>query len=200
LGLVFEERNWLEDTIVVVVTDHGEEFGDHGDIMHRYSVHQELARAGLLIRVPGFEPRRTAIPAHHTDLLPTLLEVLDLRQPETVDGIALLSTIDAAPFSERPLLTCRTGKDKTLWGLTVGKWRLLQDEPSGTVELYDVERDPQERIDLAVERPEVLADLQQRLALMRSELQPVPREHVTVDLNGLLNSELARLGYAGDEE
>ncbi|MEE8469627.1 MAG: hypothetical protein V3T22_14295 [Planctomycetota bacterium] len=86
-----------------------------------------------------------------------------------------------------------------LWGLTVGSWRLLQDEPSGTAKLYDVQLDPREQRDLAAKRPEVLTALQHHLARIRSELQAVPPEHVTVDLNELLSSELARLGYAGDE-
>ena len=200
LERLFDEMGWLEDTLVVVVTDHGEEFGDHGDIMHRYSVHQELARAGLLIKVPGVAPRRTALPAHHTDLLPTVLELLDLPQPTTLDGFALLSALDAKPDLDRPLLTCRAKKGAQLWGLTIGEWRLLQEEPSGAAELYDIGRDPRELRDLASQRPEVLARLQERLAHIQSKIRPVPREHVTVDLSEALNEDLLNLGYAGDDE
>jgi len=200
LGLLFDEMGWLEDTLVVVVTDHGEEFLDHGDIMHRYSVHQELARAGLLIHVPGVEPRRTALPAHHTDLLPTVLEVLDLAWPETMDGIPLMPALDTPPEFDRPLLTCKTKKTATLWGLTTGKWRLLQEEPTGAAKLYDIEQDPREEHDLATQMPEVLESLQERLADIRSEIRPLPREHVTIDMTEALNRELIKLGYVGSDE
>lgn len=202
LGELFGEMGWLTDTIVVVVTDHGEEFGEHGQIMHRYSVHQELARAGLLITVPGVEPRRTTLAAHHTDILPTLLDVLDLDEPPTVDGIALLKVLEADPDLDRPLLTCRVGKrgEKSLWGLTKGSWRLLQDEPSGVAKLYDIEHDPLEQHDLAARRPELLAKLQEHLKRIRSALRPVPRKRVTVDLSELLREQLVQLGYTSGDD
>src|SRR5690606_25399784 len=117
LEVLFAEAGWLErdDTIVVLVTDHGEEFLEHGNVMHRFSVHQELARAGLFVRAPGIAPSHSAMPAHHTDLLPTLLALLDLPLTEDVDGVALFSTEIA---NERALLTVRldAGTGRMLWG------------------------------------------------------------------------------------
>ena len=203
LGRLFDDMGWLEDAIVVVVTDHGEEFGDHGGVMHRYSVHQELARAGLMLRAPGLEPQRTALPAHHTDLLPTILDLLALPAARIVDGRSLVSLLaESEGRSERPLLTCRVDPmgERELWGLTFGSWRLLEDLPSGTRKLYDLESDPKELRDLSGTRPEVLADLLARLERLRTELLPLEREHVTVDLTDRLEKELRHLGYVGDEE
>ena len=199
---IFEESGWLadEEAIVLLVTDHGEEFWDHGDIMHRFSVYGELSRAGMLLRAPGLEPGRSRAPAHHTDVLPTLLALLDLPPPEMMDGVVLGGTQDPGD-AERPLLTCRldAAGNRHLWGLTVGRWRLLEETPSGRVELYDRYTDPGERKDVSRAQPAVLAKLRAQLEELRAGLEPVPFEHVTVDLTDRLNDELKHLGYTGGE-
>jgi arylsulfatase A-like enzyme len=203
LESIFGEMGWLEneDTIVVLVTDHGEEFLDHGDIMHRFSVHQELSRAGLFLRAPGLDPRRTSAPAHHTDLLPTILALLDLPPPRMLDGIALDRAALEESDTQRPLLTCRLSPHdgRHLWGLTVGDWRLLEEQPSGVAELYDLARDPKEEHDLARQRPQVFSRMREQLELLRRGIEPVPFERVTVDLTDRLNDELSHLGYVGEE-
>lgn len=88
---------------------------------------------------------------------------------------------------------------RTLWGLTRGSLRLLEEQPRGTVKLYDITNDPGEQRDLANERPELVAELQAQLAEFRGGLVPVEFEHVTVDLTEALNEQLEQLGYVGDE-
>ena len=202
LGEIFEHMGWLENTIVIVVTDHGEEFHEHGDIMHRFSVHTELSRAGLMIKVPGVEPRMVSVPAHHTDLLPTILDIAGLPAAETTDGIALLPSLDKLESFDRALLTCRVRGDgeEHLWGLTWRQWRLLVSTPSGKEELFDFASDPDEQKDLILERPDIAAQLRTRLAEARASLIPIPRETVAVELSQEASQELLRLGYAGGNE
>jgi len=200
LRRLFDSLSLADDAVVILVNDHGEEFHDHGDIGHRYSVHQELARAALLIRAPGVQPRRTDLPAHQMDILPTLLHILDLAPPETRDGISLLGALDDAEQRLRPLITHREGGQDgaELWGLTLGRWRLMEEVPEGFVKLYDIEQDPLELNDLSETRPEILAGLRGRLAKLRADLKPIPFEHIKVNMTAKLTEELIKLGYAGE--
>ena len=201
LERLFEALQLDEDTLVALVTDHGEEFNDHGHLFHRYSVHRELSRAALIVKAPGTPPRRTTLPAHQVDVLPTLLERLDLAPPETRDGVALIPALDDESMRERPLITHRIGgkEDRVLWALSVGRWRLIEELPDGELMLFDIEADPREQNDLSQSEPEKLAELRARFAELRSGIQPVPKAHVRVDMTEHLTEELIKLGYAGDQ-
>jgi len=93
LGTFFQfldESGALDDTIVVLTSDHGEEFLEHGQIGHERSLHRELLEVPLLLHVPGLEPRRVSSgTAGLADLVPTLLELLGLPQPSPLDGTSL---------------------------------------------------------------------------------------------------------------
>jgi len=197
---LFTEMGWPEDTIVVVVSDHGEEFRDHGGIMHRYTVYQELSRSALMMHVPGVEPQRSSVPAHHVDILPTIIEILDLDVPPARDGIALLPALEDETAWKRPVVTYRLqrGSEKQLWGMAFENWRLIEEVPTGKLELYDLSSDPRERHDLSAEMPAVVERGRAELARIRAGLVPIPRENVTVDLTDHLTEELIKLGYAGD--
>lgn len=201
LARMFRELEIGPDALVVLVNDHGEEFHDHGEIGHRYSVHAELARAALMVHAPGVEPRRTKLPAHHVDILPTILERLDLRPPAARDGLALIPALDQEAAADRPLLTHRIGgkQGRVLWGLTWQGWRLFEETPDGVVELYDVRVDPGETRDLSAEEPERLAAMRAKMAELRAGLEPLPAARVHVDMTDQLTEELIKLGYAGDQ-
>ncbi len=81
----------LDDrTIVIVTSDHGEEFLDHGGVNHGRTLHEEMVRVPLLIRVPGMPAREIATPVSLVDVVPTLFELLALRADHEQDGRSLL--------------------------------------------------------------------------------------------------------------
>ncbi len=203
LERIFSAQGYADNCLVVVVTDHGEEFHDHGDILHRNSVHQELARCGLMIRVPGQGGRRTRIPAHHTDVVPTILDALDLPRPQGLDGISLLEALqdsDGGQTNIRPLLTVRASGKGELRALTAGTWRLIADSSGSPSRLYDLEADPTEQHDLAAQEPERLRSLEEELANLRESLIPLDFEHVSVDMTQAMNEKLQALGYGGGDD
>jgi arylsulfatase len=69
-------RGLADETIIVFVSDHGEEFADHGGFEHSRTLYEEVLRVPLIVRAPGFAPRRVAASAQHVDLLPTLLDLV----------------------------------------------------------------------------------------------------------------------------
>ena len=73
-----ERRGWLDDSIVVFASDHGEEFLEHGHIKHCRTVFDTSIRTPLLLRVPGARPARFAARAQNLDVVPTVLDYLGI--------------------------------------------------------------------------------------------------------------------------
>jgi len=94
----------LDDTIVVVTSDHGEEFREHGGFGHK-QVYEECLRVPLMIRVPG-GPRglRRPDPVQLVDLMPTLLDQLGLEGPDSMVGRALDLGLPEEPAAAPPFI------------------------------------------------------------------------------------------------
>ena len=96
LGRLFDHLDatgaW-DDTIVIVTSDHGEEFGEHGQVGHERTLHREALFVPLLIAVPGHEPRLVRSPVGLADIVPTVLGAIGVGmglQPEgSLDGTDL---------------------------------------------------------------------------------------------------------------
>jgi arylsulfatase A-like enzyme len=154
-GRVFDALRRLglwDDTIVVVTSDHGKELGEHGAVNHGHSLHRELLEVPLLIRVPGVPPARVATPVSGIDIVPTLLDALDLPLPPGIQGVSLLTRPGARPiFAEvdnvANQLALQRGDLKTIVRLKssdASRW-----EDGATSSTYDVAVDPLETEPLA---------------------------------------------------
>lgn len=85
------DRGLLDRTAIVVTADHGEGLGDHGLLGHGRNLHDELVQVPLIVRAPGIAPRRRSDGAAQLeDLLPTVLSLLGVPIPESLDGLDLV--------------------------------------------------------------------------------------------------------------
>ncbi|MCC6764613.1 MAG: sulfatase [Deltaproteobacteria bacterium] len=93
-------------TLVVVVSDHGEEFFEHAGLGHRRTLYEEVVRIPMVLRLPGVLPAGATVdgPVSLTDLLPTVLEILGLPPAPTVDGAASFLAALRKGRVDRPLL------------------------------------------------------------------------------------------------
>jgi arylsulfatase A-like enzyme len=92
---LLQDLGLSEKTLVIVLSDHGEGFLEHGKIRHGNSLYEELLHAPLIMRLPGVIPagKRVAGNVSHVDLMPTVLGLLHLRGPSQVQGIDLSPVI-----------------------------------------------------------------------------------------------------------
>jgi arylsulfatase A-like enzyme len=91
------EDGRLDRIALVVTSDHGEAFGDHGQLGHGTTLYEELVRVPLLVRGPGIPAgRRLPGPVQLEDLMPTLLDWLGLPVPPDLDGVSLLGWLRGA--------------------------------------------------------------------------------------------------------
>jgi arylsulfatase A-like enzyme len=129
------ERGLSDNTVVVVVADHGEEFGDHGATRHGHTLYEELVRVPLVIHVPRaagpFAGRlsslRLTTPVSLLDVEPTLLELCDVGvDPTSLAGSSLVPLMLGQPFPERPILSEVSLRDgRHMDALVLGEWKLI---------------------------------------------------------------------------
>ncbi len=138
-----------DDTVVVVTSDHGEEFWEYDRAGHGQSLTEEVLRVPLIVRKPG-DARlpagvRTERPISLVDLAPTLLELAGIPVPEELDGQSIFSASDeprvvlaGLRLDGRHLLAAVDGHDKLVWDLRSDR-RQLYDLSGGRPELWPLE-------------------------------------------------------------
>jgi arylsulfatase A-like enzyme len=151
-----------DDTIVVLVADHGEEFQEHGGDGHGTSLHREVLHVPLLFRVPGMTPRRVDEPASLVDILPTILELLGLPASTDLAGRSLVASMRGSARG-RPAVLGEVRLHSPWESLETRAWKLLRSPASGTIRLFDLLADPTEQHDVARGHPEVVLELEARL-------------------------------------
>jgi arylsulfatase A-like enzyme len=152
------EELW-DETILVVTSDHGEEFGEHGERYHSTSCHVEAVHVPLIVRVPGFAPARISRPVGLVDIAPTLQELLNLpRGSGRTDGQSLLLPVLSPNEvrADRPIFCSvfqvfRGRDDFFIRSVRSGRHAFMHHMLSGNRELFDLEEDPEEQHNLLTE-------------------------------------------------
>ncbi len=163
-----EIGDW-DSTVLVVVSDHGEAFYEHGQPTHGTALFEEQVRSLWMMRVPGATPRTVAEPVSLLDVAPTLLEQLGLAPHGNFQGRGdvLGSGYDG---DERPLFFTIQGLTQED-GVLLGGTKLILNWDRQGKALFDLTADPGETLDLALERPDRLHALEQVLAaFLRQQL------------------------------
>lgn len=165
----------LEDALVIVSSDHGEEFWEHGDYEHGHTLYQEVIAVPLIIRGPGLgiRPGVVADPVTITAIAPTILDLCGVPvNPRNLSAGSLVNSW-ADPGSWSPdLVTSRSllyySQRETVID---GRYKLIRDIDGNRAEIFDLEADPAERMparvldSAAAERLSNLLDQEAALAL-----------------------------------
>lgn len=202
------ESRQLDQSVVVVMSDHGEAFREHGRLLHGDNVYQEDIRIPLLIRFPPamrLAGRRVRVPVQISDLMPTLLSALELPPVEGATGrdwIPWLVEPNQAgekPMNSHPIIA-HGAQSKSLqdasWKLVRRRSRKGSD--SSTL-LFDLAADPGEQDDLTrkqAARSERLADDLDEVLRRQRGARP---DESTPELAPEFIERLRALGYLSDE-
>jgi arylsulfatase A-like enzyme len=155
-----EAMNVLESSLVVFVSDHGEEFGDHGRWQHGFTLFEEMLHVPLIIRFPFAAGAGTVVSTTvgQVDVVPTVLEVAGLAVPPGVQGRSLAQLVGNQSATEEsvPLFSyIKKQRWRDVASVTAADrklvWYRIYDSPRPQIELYDLVRDPRETNNLASE-------------------------------------------------
>jgi len=105
-----DQRGLLDETIVVVLSDHGEELGEHGIFGHRYTLTDESLAVPLMVRLPGAAQagRRVSGLVDLTDVMPTLLDAANAQHPAGIQGRSLWPVLEGAEHQAREAVFAQT--------------------------------------------------------------------------------------------
>ncbi len=165
---VFELLEVGPDTLVIITSDHGEEFFEHGHDGHRIKLYDELLHVPLVISWPGrMEPRRVAPNVSTIDLVPTILDLLGIPRLGHEVGQSLVDVMEGAADQNRTLFAMRWQevREPQLMRKAVisGHWKYIWSVPGDRRELYDRALDPGEQEDLAATHVDIVEDLHEQL-------------------------------------
>ena len=195
IGRLFDEmqeRGWLEDTLVLLTSDHGEEFFEHGGFEHGHSMYEEVIRVPLIIWGPGVAAGRDPRPVSLVDLMPTVLAATGVPVPDGLPGRSLLAS--GEEDDRRTVVAERVLYGPETKAIIDWPHKAVLDLASGEARLFDLERDPGEREDLARREPERLRDMLARLS-ERLEASRAIGAGVDAPIDDELRRRLRALGY-----
>ncbi|MHC4989715.1 MAG: sulfatase-like hydrolase/transferase, partial [Planctomycetota bacterium] len=192
-----DEQGLRERTLVVVAGDHGEAFGEHGELQHGHFVYDTTMRVPLLMRLPSRVPAGTVVDAAVglVDLYPTIVEQLGWDLPGVLDGRALQATW-TSPSTPRPPVYAETESPRRGFGwaplacLVSSDWKYIR---APRPELYDRRADPEELNNLIGQRPEIAGRMREQLDSLVAGMEPRFLEGVTLDT--ATRRRLESLGY-----
>ncbi|HHH10603.1 MAG TPA: choline-sulfatase [Sorangium sp.] len=160
-----DSQPWSDHTAVIVSADHGEAFGEHHMTRHAFELWEPLVHVPLMLRIPGVSPRRIDTPRSHIDLAPTIFELLAVAPPANFQGTSLLADVSGegpAPARDVIIDLPRTSDNFRRRALVVGDYKLIAFGDDFRYELYNVVKDPKERIDLRRREKERYQQLKKR--------------------------------------
>ncbi len=165
-----EAHGLLDETVVAIIGDHGEELDEHGYWYDHHGLYDNVLHVPLMLRYPPKLPsgRRVGGYNQHKDLVPTVLELAEIDAGIDFDGRSLLPMIEgevASHESEFYITECAWMRKH---GWRTPQWKLIRAlEPDfhfmPPVELYNLVEDPEENFNIAEELPDVVAALTARL-------------------------------------
>jgi len=200
LRKIFEKLDQLgiaDNTIIILTADHGEAFKEHGKLGHCGKPYMEEVRVPLIIKGPGITKNRIYENyVQHIDILPTILEILNIPKRKEMQGRSILPLLSDGEIEQYPRTysggpTCSQG----IFSLRTREWTYIMNR-DGPGELYDRINDPRERNNIIEKTPLIAQELKKELEdfiALTSEGKPQVAEKIHIDEE--LKEQLKSLGY-----
>ncbi|MEQ8767543.1 MAG: sulfatase [Planctomycetota bacterium] len=202
-----EKHGELENTLFVIVSDHGEEFSDHGGFLHE-SLYDELLHVPWIMQFPkgrgdAWNGKRIAAPVRMVDLMPTVLRTLDLALPEICEGADIRPLLSGKETPHpRPLFA--EWPRAFMTSLQTDDWKLIQKESAETLdeELFNMATDPGETKSVLESESEIAQKVReaiQKVQGVNGNIHSSFQSGKGVEMSPDVMKELQRLGYIGQK-
>jgi arylsulfatase A-like enzyme/tetratricopeptide (TPR) repeat protein len=196
------EMGLRDRTLIVVTGDHGESLGEHNESGHAFFVYGFSTHVPLIFSGPWAGMRGRKIPGvvRTIDLMPTVLDLLEIHQPNAGQGVSLRPLLEGRARPEPPPAYSESFYPRYHFGWS--DLRTLRDDRYRFIEaprpeLYDVAADPGETSNLAGSLPQVVDRMREELADVESSMGKAPSTAAPVEMDEETQKKLAALGYVG---
>jgi arylsulfatase A-like enzyme len=192
---MLREHDLLENSLIIISSDHGEGFGEHGTVGHNYAVYDEITKVPLIVHGPGIKPGRVSRQVGLIDIFPTVIELFDLQA-------------ESVPFEGRSIAPLMTGAEQEPgdYYFSMGSGHKLVFTLRGErykyayhlyrEELFDLLSDPGEKVNIIDKHPALAADLRQRgMAIIYGGGGPARERRIELRLDAKQEERLRNLGY-----
>ncbi|MCA1733431.1 MAG: sulfatase-like hydrolase/transferase [Acidobacteria bacterium] len=181
-------RGMYDDSLVVLLSDHGEGLGDHGEQFHGVFVYREAIQVPLLVRWPGKPPARISAPAQLIDVAPTLIAAAGTKPDFAGVNLELIEGAGAREIYAESLLPQIHFGWSPLRSMIRGEWHAIE---APSPELYDIVDDPAERVNVINDNRRLFASLRDSIAALG------PGRDTASEVSDEEQAKLAALGYLG---
>jgi len=186
----------LDETLVIVVADHGEMLGEHGELTHGFFIYEAATHIPLIVSGPGIPTGVIADQVRIVDVMPTALSLLGIPVPKQVQGTNLMPLargqhLDLVAHSESWYPRYHYGWSE-LRSIQDGRFKLIR---APRPELYDLSTDPEEQRDRSTEYASRLEVFSRALDQFESRTARAGAQHAPRPIDAETEERLAALGY-----
>jgi choline-sulfatase len=190
------EDGRLDDTVVVVVGDHGEMLGEHGELTHGFFIYEAVTHIPLIIAGPSIPNRVIADQVRIVDVMPTILTLVGISVPKSVQGVNLLPIVrgqhfDLIAHSESWYPRYHYGWSE-LRAISDGRFKFIQ---APRPEIYDLQTDPHEQRDGAAQSAARIASFSTALERFESRVTRAGAQRAPRSIDADTEERLSALGY-----
>ncbi|MBX7224259.1 MAG: sulfatase [Blastocatellia bacterium] len=162
------ESGLMQNTMIVLTSDHGEGFGEHGALEHGCLPYIEQNFVPIWAYTPDLPGKRISAPVSHLDLAPTMLGFAGLPIPTAYEGIDLVK-LAKGEVQPHPFVITETPRNIPeptffAWALTEGDWKIIFDRYGANWQVYNLKNDPHEQRNLVDLEPAKFAELKQKMS------------------------------------
>jgi len=196
IGLLFnslKEINVYSDTLIIIMGDHGESFGEHKEFTHGMFLYDSTIHIPLIVKFPKFnKPRRINSTVRSIDLFPSILELLKLKNYKT-DGSSLIPFLKFSSnrkdlWNYAETLYPNSFKWASLFSIRKKEWKLIE---APKPELYNLAMDPQENSNLILKYPDKAKELRDLLQTIKENEKSSTADYIDKETR----EKLQALGY-----
>lgn len=183
-------KSWAGRTVIIVTSDHGEEFGEHNMTRHGFEVWNTLVHVPLMIQAPGAKPRHIDVPRSDVDLAPTILELYGLPAQPAFEGTSIVKEIYGGDAEPRDIVVDlpATSDNAKRRALVHGSQKIICFDGDTYCKLFDLDRDPLEKD--ATTRGDAFKEMKERMLAREKDIKEVQPYACTGDC---INSSLRRM-------
>ena len=203
IGTLMERFNFSDDTLIIITSDHGEEFLEHGETGHGRNLYQQTIHVPLIVKMPhGQEGMILNQPISLIDVMPTILDISKVNPPAAMLGRSFREEKKLSLWLKKMM----AGEDtdygyseldtkRSLKAILSPPWKYIYNCKDKTGQLFDIESDPLETHDLAGEKTGKRDQLRDHLLRWAETSKRYPTTQYDVEIPAEIKEQLKGLGY-----